>query len=51
MHYKGYEKDRNTVKRRYPAAAHGFSCKGQEERYRPGEVRPDAKNRIVLMEV
>ena len=47
MYYQGYEAARGTLKWVCPAAVYEFECKGREECWRMGGVKPGAKARIV----
>ncbi len=51
MVYCGFEKGRNTLKYRCPAAVHGFSCKGCGECSSAGQVNPGDYGRIVRINI
>ena len=51
MAFCGFEKDRNTLKYRCPAAANDFSCKGREECSSAGHVNPGEYGRIVRIKI
>ena len=47
MAFCGFEKDRNTLKYRCPAAAYGFCCKGQKDCSAMAPGQPGAFGRVV----
>jgi len=51
MAFCGFEKDRNTLKYRCPAAANDFFCKGCEECSSAGQVNPGEYGRIVRIKI
>ena len=51
MVFCGFEKDRNTLKYRCPAAVYGFSCKGCGECSSAGQVNPGEYGRIVRINI
>ena len=51
MVFCGFEKNRNTLKYRCPAAVYGFSCKGCGECSSAGQVNPGSYGRIVRINI
>ncbi|MDZ7697229.1 MAG: hypothetical protein U5R49_10010 [Deltaproteobacteria bacterium] len=51
MAFYGFEADRNTLKYRCPAAAHGFECKGFAECSVLGDVNSQGYGRIVRVNI
>jgi hypothetical protein len=51
MAFYGFEADRNTLKYRCPAAAHGFECKGCAECSVLGDVNSQGYGRIVRVNI
>lgn len=51
MAFCGFEKDRNTLKYRCPAAAYGFSCEGQQACSAMAQGQPGAFGRVVRINI
>lgn len=49
--FQGFERDRNTLKYRCPAAAYGFTCAGREACYRNAGVQAGDYGRIIRIDI
>ena len=51
MQFQGVEMSRRTVKWGCPAAAYDFTCEGQAECFKAGNVRPGSNSRHVRTKI
>lgn len=49
--FQGFERDRNTLKYRCPAAAYGFTCAGREACYRNAGVQASDYGRVIRIDI